>query len=44
MGTKLAIALISKVGEVWKAPRIYSTVLLCISLGFLSGYVSGTLL
>jgi len=44
METKLAIALIPKVGEVQKASRIYSTALLCIFLSSLREYTSGTLL
>ena len=43
MGTKLAMALIPKVGDVWKVPRIYKAALLCIFLSSLRGYASGAL-
>jgi len=44
METKLAIALIPKVGEVQKASKIYSAALFCIFLSSLREYASSTLL
>ena len=44
MGIRLAMASISNIGDIWNAPMIYMTALLCIFLSFLSGYANGTLL
>jgi len=44
MGIRLAIVSILKVGEVQKAPVIYSTALCCILLSSLNEYNNGALL
>jgi len=44
MGIKPVIALISKVGEVQKVPKIYIAALCCIFLSFLREYERGALL
>jgi len=44
MGIKPAIAPISNIEEVSKAPKIYEAALLCIFLSSLREYASGTLL
>jgi len=38
------MALISDIGDVWKAPEIHKATLLYIFLSFLREYASGTLL